>query len=97
MALTIILALALLFSFFGIQLSWSLRPFLGDRNQPFQLFGSYQGNFYAAIIYAVNKLLHGEEQPTAPPSQQDAIPRFRGFIIPLIDTVVDSTHRRARP
>src|SRR6266487_756002 len=96
-ALTIMRAWALLFAFVGIQLAWSLRPFLGDRNQPFQVFGSYQGNFYAAIIYAVNKLLHGEEQPTAPPSEQDAIPRFRGFIIPPIDTVVDSTHRRRRP
>jgi len=78
-------------------LAWSLRPFLGDRNQPFQVFGRYQGNFYAAIIYAVNKLLHGEEKPTALPAKQDTIPRFRGFIIPPIDTVADSTHRRTHP
>ena len=87
----------MLFAFVGIQLAWSLRPFLGDRNQPFQVFGRYQGNFYAAIIYAVNKLLHGEEKPTPSPGKQDSIPRFRGFIIPPIDTVADSTHRRTRP
>src|SRR6266571_2804801 len=96
-ALTIMRAWALLFAFVGVQLAWSLRPFLGDRNQPFQVFGRYQGSFYAAIIYAVNKLLHGEEKPTALPAKQDTIPRFRGFIIPPIDTVADSTHRRTRP
>ena len=96
-ALTIMRAWAVLFAFVGIQLGWSLRPFLGDRNEPFQVFGRYQGNFYAAIIYAVNKLLHGEEKPTGLPAKQDTIPRFRGFIIPPIDTVADSTHRRTHP
>src|SRR2546425_3248535 len=96
-ALTIMRAWAVLFAFVGIQLAWSLRPFLGDRNQPFRVFGTYQGNFYAAIIYAVNKLLHGEEKPTALPAKQDTIPRFRGFSIPPIDTVADSTHRRTHP
>jgi hypothetical protein len=96
-ALTIMRAWAVLFAFVGVQLAWSLRPFLGDRNQPFQVLGRYQGNFYAAIIYAVNKLLHGEEQPTAPPAKQDTIPRFRGLIIPPIDSVADSTRRRNRP
>src|SRR2546430_970975 len=90
-------ALALTCAFVGVQLAWSLRPFLGDRNKPFRVFGSYQGNFYAAIIYAVNKLLQGEEKPTAPPGTHDTIPRFRGFIIPPIDTAADSTHGRKRP
>jgi len=96
-ALTIMRAWAVLFAFVGIQLAWSLRPFLGDRNKPFQVFGRYQGNFYAAIIYAVNKLLQGDETPTAPPGKRDTIPRFRGFIIPPIDTAADSTQRRKRP
>ncbi len=96
-ALTIMRAWAVLFAFVGIQLAWSLRPFLGDRNQPFQVFGRYQGNFYAAIIYAVNKLLHGDETPIAPPGKRDTIPRFRGFIIPPIDTAADSAQRRKRP
>src|SRR5438876_10381917 len=73
-ALTIMRAWAVLFAFVGIQLAWSLRPFLGARNQPFQVFGRYQGNFYAAIIYAVNKLLHGEEKPTGLPAKPRTIP-----------------------
>lgn len=62
-ALTIMRVWAVLFAFVGIQLAWNLRPFLGDRNQPFRVFGQYEGNFYAAVIYAVNQLLEGEERP----------------------------------
>src|SRR6266849_7190618 len=36
-ALTIMRAWALLLAFVGVQLAWSLRPFLGDRNQPFRV------------------------------------------------------------
>ena len=71
-ALTIMRAWALMFAFVGVQLAWSLRPFLGDRNQPFRVFGSYQGNFYAAIIYAANKLLQGDEHPA--PTRPDPAP-----------------------
>ena len=96
-ALTIMRAWALLFAFVGIQLAWNLRPFLGDRNQPFRVLGAYQGNFYAAIIYAVNKLMQGEEKPAASQSRRDTIPRFRGLVIPPVDTVADTTKRHQRP
>src|SRR2546422_125879 len=96
-ALTIMRAWALLFAFVGIQLAWRLRPFLGDRNQPFQGVGTYQGNFHASVIYAQNKLLQGEEKPAVPGGQPDTMTPFRGFGIPPIDTVTDSTHRRNRP
>jgi len=85
-----------LFAFVGIQLAWSLRPFLGDRNQPFRVFGKYQGNFYAAVIYAVNQLMQGDGQPPAPPGKRD-LPRFRGLEIPPPDTLTDTTTRRERP
>ncbi|OLC03414.1 MAG: hypothetical protein AUH45_05870 [Gemmatimonadetes bacterium 13_1_40CM_69_22] len=96
-ALTIMRAWAVLFAFVGIQLAWSLRPFLGDRNQPFRVFGTYQGNFYAAVIYAVNKLIQGEARPTAPSVNPDTLPRFRGLVLPLVDTLADTTRRRKRP
>src|SRR3989449_6422834 len=35
---TLMRARGVLFPFLGIPLAWSLRPFLGDRNQPFQVF-----------------------------------------------------------
>ena len=96
-ALTIMRAWVLLFGFVGIQLAWTLRPFLGDRNQPFRVFGTYQGNFYAAIIYAVNQLLKGDTNPGALPATHDSLPRFRGFPFSPIDTVADSAHHRERP
>src|SRR5437763_10961186 len=96
-ALTIMRAWALLFAFVGIQLAWSLRPFLGDRNQPFQVFGSYQGNFYAAIIYAVNKLMAGDAKPVPLPAQHDSLPRFHSLPFSPVDPVADSAHHRERP
>ena len=83
-ALTIMRFWALLFAFVGVQLAWNLRPFLGDRNKPFRVFGSYQGNFYAAVIYAVNKLVSGEGQPAVQhrPSVADSLP----FTTTKIDT-----------
>jgi hypothetical protein len=90
-ALTIMRAWALLFAFVGVQLAWNLRPFLGDRNEPFRVFGSYQGNFYAAVIYAVNKLLQGEgeRRPAVRPARLDSL-------LLQLDTVADS-NRRGRP
>ena len=96
-ALTIMRAWALLFAFVGIQLAWSLRPFLGDRNQPFRVFGTYQGNFYAAVMYAVNELMRGAEKPAVPPARVDSLPRFRGLIIAPLDTGADTTKRHRRP
>ena len=49
--------------FVGIQMAWNLRPFLGDRNEPFKLFREYEGNFYAALIYSVNQLIKGDANP----------------------------------
>jgi len=50
-------------AFVGIQLAWNFRPFLGDRNRPFELFRDYEGNFYAALIYSVKQLINAEENP----------------------------------
>lgn len=84
-ALTIMRAWALLFAFVGVQLAWNLRPFLGDQNKPFRVFGNYQGNFYAAVIYAVNKLFTGEVQPPAPH-------RSVADSLPFTTTGVDTAH-----
>lgn len=67
--------------FVGIQLAWNLRPFLGDRGQPFELFREYEGNFYAALIYSVKQLAKGENEP-APVVQK---PQAVGKYVPLED------------
>lgn len=84
-ALTIMRAWALLFAFVGIQLAWNLRPFLGDQNRPFRVFGEYQGNFYTAILYAANKLLQGDAPPPPPPRPAlpiDSLPLTRDSLHP---------------
>ncbi|MDN5200404.1 hypothetical protein QQ008_03505 [Fulvivirgaceae bacterium BMA10] len=47
-----------IFAFVGIQLSWNLRPFLGSKDMPFQLFReSTRGNFYSTTLGSIGKLL----------------------------------------
>ena len=44
----------LVFGFVGTQMAWSLRPFVGDPDKPFQLFRTEQGgNFYVAVWNSV--------------------------------------------
>ena len=82
-ALSIMRVWAVLFAFVGVQLAWNLRPFLGDRSQPFQVLGRYQGNFYTAIIYAVKQLGVREDTTAAP--RHSAVPDtswMRGLVPP---------------
>ena len=74
-AITIMRLWAVLFGFVGIQMAWNLRPFLGDRNQPFRLIGHYQGNFYEAVIYAVKQLVTDSNSTVAP----DTVPTGRSL------------------
>ena len=47
-------------AFVGIQLSWNLRPFLGAREMPFEIFREgTQTNIYATLIAAIGRLLSG--------------------------------------
>ena len=48
----------IILAFVGVQLAWNLRPFLGNRNDPFQMFRKYEGNFYTALIYSVKQLVN---------------------------------------
>lgn len=48
----------LVFGFVGTQMAWSLRPFVGTPDQPFEIFRSEQeGNFYTAVLQSFNQLL----------------------------------------
>jgi hypothetical protein len=38
--------------FVGSQLSWSLRPFIGVKENPFQVFRKQEGNFYQALLHS---------------------------------------------
>ena len=54
----------LILAFVGMQLAWNLRPFIGSRELPFELFRKREGNFYLAVIRAAGDLVTSEEQKT---------------------------------
>ncbi len=90
-ALTIMRVWALLFAFVGIQMAWNLRPFLGDRGEPFKTFRHYEGNFYAAIIYSLDKLVKGDGRP-AP-----SAPHRRTDVNELLQLEPDTAPKPAEP
>jgi hypothetical protein len=45
-----------LFGFVGTQLAWTLRPFFGSPEQPFELFRDIEGTFYADILRTIGDL-----------------------------------------
>jgi hypothetical protein len=56
--LTIFRLWIFILAFVGIQLSWNLRPFIGTREIPFEIFrDTTQNNIYATLIGAIGRLL----------------------------------------
>ncbi len=47
----------ILFAFVGSQLGWTLRPFFGTPDLPFELIRELKGNFYLNIIEALMEIL----------------------------------------
>jgi hypothetical protein len=76
-AMTIMKLWAVLFAFVGIQMAWNLQPFVGDRGQPFRLFRHYEGNFYTAVLYAVDRIVDPDENPQARAGAGGPLPRER--------------------
>jgi hypothetical protein len=48
-----------LFGFVGTQLAWTLRPFFGSPDEPFELFRNIEGTFYADILRTIGDLFGG--------------------------------------
>ena len=46
----------LLYGFVGSQLAWTLRPFVGSPDIPFQLFRELGGNFYSNVLHAIGHI-----------------------------------------
>ncbi|WP_328460652.1 hypothetical protein OHA21_30375 [Actinoplanes sp. NBC_00393] len=58
-SMTLLYIWILLFGFVGTQLAWTLRPFFGSPDKPFQLFRSIGGTFYADIFQTIGRLVGG--------------------------------------
>lgn len=48
-------------AFVGMQLAWNLRPFIGSKDQPFQLLRKQESNFYLAVLQSMGRLLSVSE------------------------------------
>lgn len=58
--LTIFRVWLFILAFVGIQLSWNLRPFIGTKDMPFEIFReNTQTNIYATLIGSIGKLFTG--------------------------------------
>ena len=78
-AMTIMQGWAVLFAFVGVQLAWNLRPFLGDRGEPFKVFRHYQGNFYTGVVYSLQKLSRGQDKKQSEQVRRDPVSLPGGF------------------
>ena len=47
----------LLYAFVGSQMAWTLRPFFGAPDSPFELFRGFGGNFYTNILASLGEVL----------------------------------------
>ncbi|MBN1171766.1 MAG: hypothetical protein JXA67_06290 [Micromonosporaceae bacterium] len=58
-SMTLLYIWIMLFGFVGTQLAWTLRPFFGSPDEPFQVFRSIEGTFYWDILHTIGHLLGG--------------------------------------
>jgi hypothetical protein len=60
-----------IFAFVSSQLAWNLRPFVGSRDLPFELFRVRESNFYVAVIQSAADLFDPgtNAAPTSPELQ----------------------------
>jgi len=52
----------IILAFVGMQLAWSLRPFIGAKDRPYQLLRKQEGNFYLAVIHSMGRVLALDER-----------------------------------
>jgi hypothetical protein len=55
----------IIFAFVGTQLAWNLRPFVGSRDIPFELFRERESNFYVAVIQSITHLGQPNQKPSS--------------------------------
>jgi hypothetical protein len=62
-----------IFAFVASQLAWNLRPFVGSRDLPFELFRVRESNFYVAVLQSVTQLFVHDRDTKA--GEQDKKPQ----------------------
>jgi hypothetical protein len=54
----------IILAFVGAQLSWSLRPFIGAKELPFEIFREQEGNFYQHVIFSIGEMFKSQNKKT---------------------------------
>lgn len=54
----------IILAFVSSQLAWNLRPFVGSKDLPFELFRVREGNFYIAVIQSVADIFSSPKEAT---------------------------------
>lgn len=62
----------IIFAFVSSQLAWNLRPFVGSRDLPFELFRQRESNFYVAVIKSAGDLFNPDKTKTVEVSDSTA-------------------------
>jgi len=58
-----------IFAFVSSQLAWNLRPFVGSKELPFELFRKKESNFYVAVIHSAVNLFEPGSYEDGPNQQ----------------------------
>jgi hypothetical protein len=67
LGLTIFKIWIVIFAFVGSQMAWNLRPFVGSRDMPFQIFRPHESNFYVAVVKSMADLVKPEKEGETKP------------------------------
>jgi len=70
MGLNIFKIWIVIFAFVSAQLAWNLRPFVGSKDLPFELFRVKEGNFYLAVMQSLADMFDPEDEKANPPGNR---------------------------
>jgi hypothetical protein len=70
MGLNIFKIWIIIFAFVSAQLAWNLRPFIGSKDMPFELFRAKESNFYLAVMQSVGDMFISHDKGNAGSSEK---------------------------
>ncbi len=73
LGLTVFKVWIVIFAFVSSQLAWNLRPFVGSRDLPFELFRERESNFYIAVIQSTVNLFNPDRKFHSPEKEKKNI------------------------
>jgi len=62
MGLNIFKIWIIIFAFVSAQLAWNLRPFVGSKDLPFEMFRAKESNFYLAVMQSFGDMFSHEQE-----------------------------------